>query len=116
MPFRRNVRFRARTADAMTAGFRLCRRCRPLRAASDVGLDTVTALVRIIEDAPAEILDLKTLAAKAGYSPSHFQRHFTTIVSLSPRADHAAVRAKIYRRALKEEPNATAALTHAGSG
>lgn len=89
---------------------------RPLRAASDVGLDTVTALVRIIEDAPAKMLDLKTLAANAGYSPSLFQRHFMTIVGLSPRAYHAAVRAKIYRRALKEELNATAALTHAGSG
>ncbi len=116
MPHRRNVRFLAAAADAMVAGFRPCRRCHPLRAVADVGLATVTALVRIIEDAPEETLDLATLAAKAGYAPSHFQRRFTAIVGLSPRDYHAAVRAQAYKRALKEEPSTTAALHRAGYG
>ncbi len=116
MPLRRNVRFMAGVADAMTAGFRPCRRCLPLRAVADVGLATVAALVRVIEDGAADTLDLATLSAKAGYARSHFQRRFTAIVGLSPRAYHAAVRAKAYRRALREEPSATAALTRAGYG
>ncbi len=115
-PLRRNVRFLANAADAMAAGFRPCRRCQPLQAVADVGLATVTALVRVIEDGVADALDLKTLASKAGYSPAHFQRRFTAIVGLSPRDYHAAVRARAYRHALREEPTTTAALMRAGYG
>ena len=115
-PLRRNVRFLPRAADAMAAGFRPCRRCHPLHAVADVGLATVTALVRVIEAQPGETLDLTTLARRAGYSPGHFQRRFTAIVGLSPREYHAAVRARAYRRALREEPTATAALHRAGYG
>ncbi len=116
MPHRRNVRFLAHARDAMAAGFRPCRRCHPLHAVADVGLATVTTLARVIEDAAGDMLDLNTLAAKAGYSPAHFQRRFTKIVGLSPRDYHGSVRARLYRRALREEPSATAALHRAGYG
>ena len=116
MPHRRNVRFLADAGAAMAAGFRPCRRCRPLHAVADVGLATVAALARVIEDAPADALPLELLAAKAGYAPSHFQRRFRAIVGLSPRDYHAAIRARAYRRALAEEPSATAAMMRAGYG
>ncbi len=115
-PHRRNVRFLPDARAAMAAGFRPCRRCHPLHAVADVGLATVAALARIIEEAPEETLPLELLAAKAGYSPSHFQRRFRAIVGLSPRDYHSAIRARAYRDALREEPSATAALTRAGYG
>jgi len=113
-PLRRNVRFWPCAAEAMAVGFRPCRRCHPLHAVADVGLATVTALVRVIEEQPGETLDLATLAKRAGYSPAHCQRRFTAIAGLSPRAYHSAIRARVYRLALREEPTATAALHRAG--
>lgn len=116
MPLRQNVRFLADARAAMAAGFRPCRRCRPLQAAADVGLATVEALARLIEDAPEAMFPLDLLAAKAGYSPTHFQRRFRAATGLSPREYHAAIRARAYRHALRAEPSATAALHAAGYG
>ena len=115
-PNRANVRFLLDARAAMAAGYRPCRRCHPLHAAADIGFATVAALARTIEEAPADALPLAVLARKAGYSASHFQRRFRAIVGLSPRDYHAAVRARTYRRALREEPSATAAMTRAGYG
>lgn len=116
MPLRQNVRFLPDARAAMAAGFRPCRRCRPLQAAADVGLATVEAMARLIEDAPDDAFPLDTLAAKAGYSPTHFQRRFRAATGLSPRDYHAAVRARAYRHALRAEPSVTAALHAAGYG
>jgi len=116
IPLRQNVRFLADARAAMAAGFRPCRRCHPLHAVADVGLATVEALVRVIEDAPEAAFPLDLLAAKAGYSPTHFQRRFRAATGLSPRDYHAAVRARVYRHALRAEPSATAALHAAGYG
>lgn len=115
-PLPRNVRFYDSAADAMAAGFRACRRCHPLQAVPDLGLASVAAICRLIEARVAEPLPLAELAAHAGYAPSHFQRRFTALVGLSPRAYHAALRARAYRRALGSEASATAALHAAGYG
>ncbi|MFN3287316.1 MAG: Ada metal-binding domain-containing protein, partial [Sphingomonadaceae bacterium] len=111
-----NVRFFDTPGEAMVAGFRPCRRCRPLAAVPDLGLASVTAICRLIEERVEEPLPLAELAARAGYAPAHFQRRFTALVGLSPRAWHAALRARAYRRALRAGPSATAALHEAGYG
>lgn len=116
LPLRRNVRFFPTTAEAMSAGFRPCRRCRPLAPLADVGLATVEAICRHIEDHVADALPLEELARRAGYSEAHFQRRFTALVGLSPRDYHAAVRARRYRGALRAATTATAALHDAGYG
>lgn len=116
MPLRKNVRFYATAAEAMSAGFRACKRCRPLAAVPDIGLATVEALCRMIEADPATRIDLATLAARAGYSPFHLQRRFTALVGLSPRDYHAALRSRLYRRALRTEASATQAMYAAGYG
>jgi AraC family transcriptional regulator of adaptative response/methylated-DNA-[protein]-cysteine methyltransferase len=111
-----HVRFYDSAGEAMAAGFRPCRRCLPLAAAPDLGLASVAAICRLIEERVADPLPLAELAAKAGYSPAHFQRRFTALVGLSPRDYHAALRARAYRRALRAEGSATAALHAAGYG
>lgn len=115
-PLRRNVRFYPNAMDAMAAGFRPCRRCQPLAKVPDVGLATVAALCRVIEERADEPLDLATLAGIAGYSVHHFQRRFRALVGLSPREYHAAVRARAFRRALRAGGNATQAIHAAGYG
>lgn len=111
-----NVRFFDTPGEAMAAGFRPCRRCQPLAAVPDLGLASVAAICRLIEQRVDEPLPLAELAARAGYAPAHFQRRFTALVGLSPRAWHAALRAQAYRRALRTGPSATAALHAAGYG
>lgn len=115
-PLRRHMRFFATPTEAMAGGFRPCRRCLPLGLVPDVGLATVAALCRHIEDHASDALDLAGLAARAGYSVAHFQRRFTALVGLSPRAYHTAVRAKLYRRLLRSASRATDALFEAGYG
>ena len=115
-PLRRNVRFFATATEAMAEGFRPCRRCRPLAPLADIGLITVEAICRHIEERAAETLPLDALALRSGYSAAHLQRRFRAAVGLSPREYQAAVRARHYRRALRTEPTATAALYAAGYG
>jgi len=119
-PLWRNVRFWPCAAEAMAVGFRPCRRCHPLHAVADVGLATVTALVRAIEEQPGGTLDLATLAKRAAYSPAHFQRRFSAIVGLSPRAYHSAIRVRVvashYARNRLRPPRSTARARHRPAG
>lgn len=115
-PLRRNVRFYRHARAAMAAGLRPCRRCQPLAAVPDVGLATVAALCRVIEERVDEPLDLTTLAGLAGYSATHFQRRFRALVGLSPREYHAAVRGQAFRRELRSGASATEAVFAVGYG
>ncbi|NLR71591.1 bifunctional DNA-binding transcriptional regulator/O6-methylguanine-DNA methyltransferase Ada [Novosphingobium sp. ERN07] len=101
-PRRENVRFFADGAAATKAGLRPCLRCSP----NDVSRDerAVLAAIEAIK-AAGQSLALADLAARCGYSPTHFQRVFTRSTGLSPAA---------YARALQKERMAQA-LSGAGS-
>ena len=100
-PLRENVRFFADGAAARATGLRPCKRCMP----DDVARDE-SAVIKAIAaiKASEEPLALADLAARTGYSPTHFQRVFTRHTGLSPAA---------YARALREE-RARAALSGGG--
>ena len=73
-PARANVRFFASGAEARAAGLRACKRCLP----DDVSRDEAAVLAAIAAIGAAEQPPaLAELAARAGYSPSHFQRLFS---------------------------------------
>ncbi len=110
-PLRDNVEFFADGAAAAAAGYRACLRCRP----DDVARDEAAILAAIAAiKASDEPLALADIAARAGYSPSHFQRLFTRHTGLSPAAYARALRTERARTALSEGGRVTDAIYAAG--
>jgi AraC family transcriptional regulator of adaptative response/methylated-DNA-[protein]-cysteine methyltransferase len=112
LPRRSNVQF-FRDADAAEqAGYRACRRCRPR-------IDRMASLERMrryIEEHADERLKLEDLAAKAGLSPSHFQRKFKAAFSLSPHEYAEACRTRRLKSELRSGDSVTEAIYEAGYG
>lgn len=110
-PARGNVRFFADGAAARAEGLRPCKRCLP----DDVSRDerAVLSAIAMIK-AVDQPLPLAVLAAKAGYSPTHFQRVFTRHTGLSPAAYARALMQERAASALTEEERVTDAIYAAG--
>jgi AraC family transcriptional regulator of adaptative response/methylated-DNA-[protein]-cysteine methyltransferase len=111
---RANVQFHATCADAESAGFRPCKRCKPdgaSRAAADAA--KVTEACRLIE-ASEEPPSLAMLAQAAGLSPSHFHRLFKSITSVTPKTYAVAHRQQRVRDQLAGSESVTAAIYGAG--
>jgi AraC family transcriptional regulator of adaptative response/methylated-DNA-[protein]-cysteine methyltransferase len=116
-PRPQNVLFFPSPADAVRAGFRPCRRCRPDRVSSphDDALGRIRAAIRAIESAQSPPT-LAALAAAAGLSRFHFQRLFKRTVGVSPREYYAARRRDRFQRALRAGESVDGALYGAGYG
>ena len=110
-PARANVRFFPSGAAAREAGLRPCKRCLPDDVARDEG--AVLAAIQAIK-ASEEPLALADLAARTGYSPTHFQRLFTRHTGLSPAAYARALREERARQALSDGHRVTDAIYDAG--
>ena len=113
-PRRENVRFYANGADATSAGFRPCRRCRPEEPPlAERHARSVAAACRLVETAE-ELPNLDALAQAAGMSRYHFHRVFKAVTGLTPRAYAAASRADRAREALRTSETVTDAVYDAG--
>ena len=110
-PLRANVRFFADGAAARRAGLRPCKRCLPDDVARDESA-VIKAIAAIKQS--EEPLALADLAARTGYSPTHFQRVFTRHTGLSPAAYARALREERARAALSEGNRVTDAIYDAG--
>lgn len=111
---RENVAFHATCADAETAGFRPCKRCRPNEASpSELSAAKVASACRIIE-AAEEPLSLAALAQASGISPYHFHRTFKAVTGVTPKAYAMAHRRQRVGALLKEADTVTAAIHEAG--
>jgi AraC family transcriptional regulator, regulatory protein of adaptative response / methylated-DNA-[protein]-cysteine methyltransferase len=112
LPARRNVRFFADTADAVAAGFRPCKRCRPDQAALPLQqvIDQVCDLITSTPHLPT----LRQLAAAVSYSPAHLQRIFQRHVGVSPHTYAVQLRLHRLRTALDQQPTVRAAIAAAG--
>lgn len=113
-PARSNVRFFANSAEARVAGLRACLRCRPDDIARDEA--AVALALDLLGSVEAEPVSLSDLAARTGYSASHFQKLFTRTVGLSPAAYARALRADRARAALTNGASVTEAVYAAGYG
>lgn len=111
-PLRANVRFFANAADAQTAGFRPCKRCRPT-AAGRGPLDLVRRHIESHLDRP---VPLEELGRVAGMSPFTVQRLFKREMGVSPLQYQRALKAGRLREALKENGRVTDAIYDAGFG
>ncbi len=115
-PARERVAFFAEPTEAIAAGFRACRRCRPGEVASDVRLaeKVRTLLDEAAEGAEGGSPTLARLAREVGASPSHLQRIFTRVLGISPREYLAARRAERLKGHLRSGGSVTDALYDAG--
>ncbi len=113
-PKRENVTFYDTTDDALRAGYRPCKRCRPTgtSVAARQG-DVVDAVRRRIESSP-ERLSLAQLAEDVGMSPWHLQRLFRERTGLSPAQYGRSLRSSRLRETLPDAASVTRALHDAG--
>jgi AraC family transcriptional regulator of adaptative response/methylated-DNA-[protein]-cysteine methyltransferase len=84
LPKRENVAFFETTAEAESAGFRPCKRCRPTEAPGErhvAAVGRACALIRARDSLPS----LAELADTAGISRFHFHRVFKQITGATPR-------------------------------
>lgn len=84
-----------------------------LRACDD---DALIAVARTIATRADESWPLADLAAPFGLSPSAFQRRFTAVIGLSPKALQDAARLGRLKSALKAGSRVTDAILEAGFG
>jgi AraC family transcriptional regulator, regulatory protein of adaptative response / methylated-DNA-[protein]-cysteine methyltransferase len=110
-----DVRFYESPTGAQGDGLRPCLRCRPL-AGLDLTSERIRELCRYIEERSDEPLKLEDLAARAGMSPSHFDRTFKAVAGLSPKQYSDAVRLRKLKKGLRELGDVTEAVYGVGYG
>ncbi len=113
-PRRENVRFYDSVVDAMRAGLRPCKRCKPQGTSlTEHHIAVVAAACETIEtrdEAPV----LADLAHDAGMSQWHFHRVFKSVTSLTPGQYVRAHRATRVRQELESAQSVTRAMYDAG--
>ncbi|ODQ71736.1 hypothetical protein LIPSTDRAFT_41436, partial [Lipomyces starkeyi NRRL Y-11557] len=83
---RANVEFYDTPAQAESAGFRACKRCKPeLDVMTDPRLGLVEKACRVIDAGGSQKPKLADLAAAANMTPSHFHRVFKKVKGVTPR-------------------------------
>jgi AraC family transcriptional regulator of adaptative response/methylated-DNA-[protein]-cysteine methyltransferase len=110
-PLRENVRFFRSVAEAKTAGFRPCKRCKPESTAAGSPLDKIRAHIEANWDRPVPLAELGRLVH---LSPFTVQRLFKQHLGVSPLAYQRALRARTLRHALKQGDTVTEAIYEAG--
>lgn len=116
VPLRKNVEFFADAAEALRAGYRACRRCRPDAPNGEpVAVDVVRRACRWIESS-ATPPSLRALSTRIGLSPAYVQRLFKRTVGISPKQYAMALRDARFRRELRRAPSVTRAVYDAGFG
>lgn len=119
-PRRENVSFHRTPAEALAAGFRPCKRCKPEAApAAQRRAQLAAELCRFIDDSlerEGALPGLQQLAEHAGISPHHLHRAFKAVTGLTPRAYGAAQKARRLRAELEQDASVTSASYRAGFG
>jgi AraC family transcriptional regulator of adaptative response/methylated-DNA-[protein]-cysteine methyltransferase len=111
---RANVAFHATRAEAESAGFRPCLRCKPDQPPlAERQAAAVAQACRLIDSALEEP-DLDTLAQACGMSRFHFHRVFKAHTGITPKAYAAARRAERLKQGLAQAATATEAAYDAG--
>ena len=105
-----NVVFYHTAAEARSAGFRACLRCRPDEIARDE-VAVQSALALLADEAPPA---LEVLARAVGYAPHHFHRLFKRATGVTPAAYARGLRARRAEAALSDHGSVTDAIYAAG--
>jgi AraC family transcriptional regulator, regulatory protein of adaptative response / methylated-DNA-[protein]-cysteine methyltransferase len=113
-PRRENVIFLETAQEAVRAGLRPCRRCRPL--GRDASAERLTRICRFIERNLDQSPALAALAEEAGLSPFHLQRSFKAALGITPREYADACRLRTFKKELRQGRPVTQAQMEAGYG
>jgi AraC family transcriptional regulator of adaptative response/methylated-DNA-[protein]-cysteine methyltransferase len=109
-----NIGFHATLTDAVGAGFRPCKRCKPdqppLAARQAAQIAQLCRLIESSDQPPS----LEELATHSGLSSFHLHRVFKAVTGVTPRAYAAAHRAKRVRTGLGKRGSVTEAIYAAG--
>jgi AraC family transcriptional regulator, regulatory protein of adaptative response / methylated-DNA-[protein]-cysteine methyltransferase len=109
-----NVEFHATAADAESAGFRPCKRCKPDQVPlAEQHAKTIADLCRLIESAE-HVPTLEQLSNHAGLSAFHLHRVFKATTGVTPKQYAAAHRAKRVKSELGRSNTVTEAIYGAG--
>ena len=115
-PLRRNVEFFSGPADAVAAGYRACRRCRPDESTvHDPAVDAVVELCQTLEHSSRDV-DVVAFAAEHGYSVRHLRRRFVELVGVTISGYARVARAERVRALLRAKVPVTQAAIDAGYG
>ncbi|MBK9620629.1 MAG: bifunctional DNA-binding transcriptional regulator/O6-methylguanine-DNA methyltransferase Ada [Candidatus Obscuribacter sp.] len=118
LPLPANIAFYDTQDEAVAAGFRPCKRCKPdkqsLAQQHTATISDACQLIATSAQAAATIPSLDELASHAGLSTYHFHRLFKSITGLTPKAYGQAQRAQIMRDKLNEADTVTTAIYDAG--
>ncbi len=111
---RENVGFHDTLVDAVQAGFRPCKRCKPdqpslIKQYTKI-VEKTCALIEAAETPPS----LDSLAQAAGMSRYHFHRIFKAITGVTPKVYAGAHRANRVRKALTHSATVTDAIYASG--
>lgn len=109
-----NIRFYETGEEAVAAGYRPCKRCRPDDPNRDV--TQMTELARFIEVHADQKLTLSQLARRQGLSPAYLQRMFKSIFSVSPKEYQDEIRKRRFKSLLRQNESVTGAIYEAGYG
>ena len=117
-PLRRNVDFHASPEAAEAAGFRACKRCKPLDWQSELGLSRpvaqACAMFAAAEgDSPPS---LAAVARRVGLSGNALSKRFQAELGLNPRDWLLAKKRERFRHALRRGDTVTEAIYGAGYG
>lgn len=110
---RENVSFFDSPVQAETAGYRACKRCRPLDETANAHAAIALNACKMIDSSEQEP-DLAMLAHAAGLSRWHFQRLFKAEIGLTPKQYAIAQRKKRLRQGLGAAESVTDAILDAG--
>jgi len=110
---RENVRFYPDARQAVQAGFRPCKRCRPDQPDPQAQrIATIEKACRLLEQ--EQPLTLERLAQEVAMSPWHLHRLFKSFTGMTPKAWQQAARAKRLRDALAQGESITDSVLAAG--
>jgi AraC family transcriptional regulator, regulatory protein of adaptative response / methylated-DNA-[protein]-cysteine methyltransferase len=114
LPNRENVEFFITCKEALEAGYRPCKKCRPTgNTPQEVVEQKIVTTCRLIENSNT-MPKLADLAKEVGLSPYHFHRLFKIIVGVTPKQFVANHRSRRFCDSLKSGNSVTEALYDAG--
>ncbi|MHC1782534.1 MAG: bifunctional DNA-binding transcriptional regulator/O6-methylguanine-DNA methyltransferase Ada [Anaerolineaceae bacterium] len=116
LPKRENVLFFDTWQEAEAAGFRACKRCRPMETdGAQAHTREVIAACQVLETSESAP-SLESLSRAAGLSPFHFQRVFKKIIGISPKQYYLEKRSQRLRENLSDAGRVTDVIYDAGYG
>ena len=113
-PRRENVVFFDTQEEAVNAGYRACKRCKPDATKSWNEQEQMVARACRFIEAAETAPKLEAIAAEVGLSPYHFHRIFKEVTGVTPKAYAASHREQAVRDSLRNVGTVTEAIYDAG--